>query len=127
MSSGDMYPRPSREEIAASISAGAPAPAVPPPVDGKDVLACFSANVRRHMRARGWSRAELAERCGGHAADVGKAASGSACGLALAGRIAVAFGVPFASLFQQVNCGTCQDAPPAGFRCLECGAETRAA
>ena len=133
-----MYPRPSRDEIAAHVLSQQPpgtadadddldgTAARRDPHPETDVVAWFSAHARIALRLRGWSKVDLARAAGSQNADVTRAVNGQACSLALAGRIAAALGRALADMVQPVGCGTCDGSPPAGFSCLECGAETRA-
>jgi transcriptional regulator with XRE-family HTH domain len=43
--------------------------------------------------------------------------------LALAEKVAAAFGKPLSELVAPVACGVCFDSPEPGFACLECGAK----
>ena len=101
----DLYQRPSREEIAA----------------------LFGRHVRARLTVRGWSIEELSRRTGDQTGNLSQAIRGIKCPLAIAGRIADALGVPLAEMLVPYTCATCAGTPPKGFRCLECGAETRAA
>lgn len=130
--SADLYPRPSREEIAeryindvALPEAAALAPAKPEPTP--DPLACFSVHLSARMRALGWDQATLQERAGIGAHIAAKAMNGTGCDLALAGRLAALVGGYLAAMIGPYVCGTCTGEPPRGFACLECGAESRAA
>jgi len=144
----DLYPRPTREEIAARV--GVPE-TLPVPVghycdsgncevcgDGTgdepqpetawapDPLACFSVHLSARMRALGWDQVTLQERAGIGAHIAAKAINGTGCDLALAGKLAALVGGYLAAMIGPYVCGTCTGEPPAGFACLECGAETRA-
>ena len=119
----DMYRRPDREQIARQVAAqnGSAAPREEAPAQ-PDALARFGAHLRAALRARGWSRSELAALAGIGAADVTRAANGSACGLSLAEKIAAALGADLAAMLQPLSCTTCAGTPPEGFACLRCGA-----
>jgi hypothetical protein len=143
--SADLYQRPTREEIAARV--GVPETLPTPqghycdsgncevcgdgtgdePVAASNPLACFSVHLSARMRALGWDQAKLQERAGIGAHVAAKAMNGTGCDLALAGRIAALVGGYLAAMIGPYVCGTCEGEPPAGFGCLECGAETRAA
>ena len=127
---GDLYPRPSREEIAARVGFDVtlPAPAPKPQLlEMPDPLACFTTHLCARMRALGIDQAQLQERAGITAHIAAKAINGTGCDLALAGKLAALVGGYLAAMIGPYRCSTCEGAPPAGFSCLECGAETRAA
>ena len=171
MIADDLYPRPTREEIAARYRApdgralcacghdqgahmaGGPRPCVtascgcgrwrpaapspqpaPPaivqgavePEPAPDPLACFAVHLSARMRALGWDQARLQERAGISDRAAAKAINGTGCDLAVAGKLAAAVGGYLAAMIGPYSCGTCAGEPPAGFGCLECGAETRA-
>lgn len=128
--SAELYPRPSREEIAERVKAitstqdtGVKAP------QPDDVVALFGIHVRARLAARRWTLEDLSKRTGDGTGNLAQAIRGSKCPLAIAGRIAAAFSVPLAEMLVPYTCGTCAGyggKPPQGCRCLECGAETRA-
>lgn len=131
----DMYRRPSRERIAEQVAATHPEQPAAPVADAAqaagpdDVVAWFGAHARAGLAARGWLVRDLAERAGDTAGNVSQALNGAKCPLALAGRIAAAFGIPLAEMVVPYACRTCAGyggSPPKGTACLECGAETRA-
>lgn len=124
----DLYPRPSRQEIAERVKAiTEPAKPAAPRPDGSDVVALFGAHVRARLTVRGWSVEDLAKRTGDQAGNLSQAIRGTKCPLVIAGRIAAALGVPLAEMLVPYSCSTCTGTPPKGFRCLECGTEARAA
>lgn len=128
---GDMYPRPSRERIAEQVAASQPATVTAQDVrvtqpDG--VVAWFGTHVRARLAVAGWTTADLGARTGDAPGNITLAVNGTKCPLAIAGRIAGAFGVPLAEMVVPYTCRTCAGhggRPPAGTRCLECGAESR--
>jgi hypothetical protein len=133
----DRFVSPTREEIAAQVSASLPGkprvrvpdPAgdVPPePAPDGGTLGCFAVHVRTALRVRGWGYKELAHAIGVHATPVRMATEGSACTLDLAAAIADFLGKDLGVMVQPYTCGTCADyggTPPAGLRCMECGTE----
>lgn len=144
--SADLYPRPSREEIAAKYidTLGERAAAVaqgvadddlsdvvtrrePEPQESPDPLACFSVHLSARMRALGWDQTRLQERAGISPHAAAKAINGNGCDLAVAGKIAAVVGGHLAAMIGPYICATCAGEPPQGFGCLECGTETRAA
>jgi hypothetical protein len=123
--SADLYPRPSREEIAARVGFDdvLPAPARPETEQLPDPLACFAVHLTARMRALGWDQAKLQERAGIGPHVAAKAVNGTGCDLGLAGKLAAVVGGYLAAMIGPYVCGTCCGEPPAGFRCLECGTE----
>jgi hypothetical protein len=134
----DLDPRPSREEIAARVKAvtetvtsaqatvkGIAADVRAPQPD--DVVALFGTHARARMAARRWTLEDLSRRTGDGTGNLAQAMKGTKCPLAIAGRIAAAFGTTLAEMLVPYSCGTCTGKPPAGFLCLECGTEARAA
>lgn len=130
--SADLYPRPSREEIAAKYAADDEIEVIvtkrePEPQESPDPLACFSVHLSARMRALGWDQTRLQERAGISPHVAAKAINGNGCDLAVAGKIAAVVGGHLATMIGAYICATCAGEPPAGFGCLECGTETRAA
>jgi hypothetical protein len=132
----DRFVSPTREEIAAQVSAslpGKPRVRVPDPVPDPagdvapepdtDPLACFSVHLRASMRAFGWLQEDLQERAGIGAHVAARAINGTGCDLGVAGKIAALTGRPLAVMIGPYACGTCDGTPPAGFRCMECSVE----
>jgi len=133
--SADLYQRPSRDAIAARVNGNqraqeAAAAAVTERQPASDVVALFAVHVRARLSARGWTLSDLSGRTGDSTGNLAQAIKGSKCPLAIAGRIAGAFGVPLAEMLVPYRCRTCagyDGKPPAGCKCLECGDETRLA
>jgi lambda repressor-like predicted transcriptional regulator len=125
VSAADICPRPSREEIAARVSAVTAETG--PRQPESDVVAWFSAHARAQLTVRGWSLHDLSERTGDASGNITQAINGTKCPLAIAGRIAGALGVQLAEMVVPYTCRTCCGRPPAGFACLECGTEARTA
>lgn len=129
VSTDSLYPRPSREEIAARVAAdlpGAqypPAAGAPPAYDGGTPLGNFSAHLTARMRALGWDQAAIQEKAGVTAQTAARAINGTGVGLELAGQLAGLVGLTLAVMIGPYQCSTCAGMPPAGFACLECSAE----
>ena len=92
-----------------------------------DALACFAQHLTARMRALGWDQAQLQERAGISAHVAAKAVNGTGCDLGIAGKIAAVVGGYLATMIGPYMCGTCGGDGRPGFRCLECGTETRGA
>lgn len=135
--SAEMYPRPSREEIAARVQSQ---PAATANADDLDdvatrrepepqgtAVANFAVHLRARMRALGWDSRTLAQKTGLTQVTVTRAAGGTATGLDIAEKLAAAVSGYLAAMIGPYLCGTCHGEPPPGFSCLECSAETRAA
>lgn len=155
--SADLYPRPSREAIAARFETPEPPRVVqgiverePTPIshycdsgncevcgDGTGdepqqeetpgPLANFATHLAARMRALGWDQAQLQERAGISAHVAAKAINGTGCDIGVGERIAAAVGGYLATMIGPYMCVTCAGEPPKGFACLECGTEARAA
>lgn len=135
--STDLYPRPSREAIAAQVGAQQPGTANgdddlddvvtrrEPQASGP--LANFSVHLAARMRALGWNQADLQEHAGIGAHIAAKAINGTGCDIGVGEKIAAAVGGYFATMIGPYMCATCAGEPPKGFACLECGTEARAA
>jgi hypothetical protein len=123
----DLYPRPSREAIAAQVSAQQP-PATQPE-EARNAGANFAVNLAARMRAQGLTHGQVAEKSGtGNAAVSYALGTGSRqVGLDAAAKIAAVVGSDLAAMIRPYTCATCKGKPPKGFSCLECGAEARAA
>lgn len=129
--SRDMYPRPDRDEIARRVRAEQP------PADDLDDVAArrepersavanFAVHLSARLRALGWDSAALADKTGLTKVSVTRAVNGVPVGLDIAERLALAVGGYLATMIGPYMCSTCHGEPPAGYGCLECGAETRA-
>jgi hypothetical protein len=133
VSASDIYPRPSREEIAARVAAGDPydvavTPRDPDPEPGPpSAVANFAVHLSAKLRALGMDAGTLAERSGLSQITVTRAVSGTSVSLEIAEKLAVLTGGYLAAMIGPYVCGTCAGEPPAGFACLECGTEARAA
>jgi hypothetical protein len=91
-------------------------------------LANFAVHLNARMRALGWDQAKLMERADIKTPQIAaRAINGTGCDLGLAERIAAAVGGYLATMIGPYMCSTCTGEPPAGFACLECGAESRPA
>lgn len=120
-----LYQRPSREEIAARVRGELPGgpPAAPAP---QDHLANFGTCLRARMRALGWDQAAIQERAGIKTPQAAaRAINGTGVDLGVAARLAALVGLDLAVMLAPYSCATCQGEPPAGYSCLECGAERR--
>lgn len=135
---GDIYQRPSRDEIAARVN-GVQPPAARNGDDLGDVVtrrepepkgsavANFAVHLSARMRALGWTEGALAANSGFSKIAVGRALNGTSVGLEVAEKLADAVGGYLAAMIGPYSCRTCAGSPPKGYACLECGAETRAA
>lgn len=131
MDSTDLYPRPNRDEIAARVNGQLPGAAseaddlddVVTRTDEPDYLASFTTHLNARMRALGWPQATLGERLSITPHKAAQAINGTGVSLQLAGEIAAVVGLTLPQMLGPYVCGTCEGAPPAGFRCLECDAE----
>lgn len=122
----DLYPRPSRDEIAARHAAADTARKAATPPGPPDYMARLARHLAARMRALGIDQAQLQERAGIKSPQVAaRAINGTGCDIALAGKIAAALGSDLAAMLQPYTCGTCAGQPHAGFACLECGTERR--
>jgi ribosome-binding protein aMBF1 (putative translation factor) len=83
----------------------------------------FGARVRRHRERHGWSARELALRAGMSANTIPRIEAGNGTPLGYAVVICETLGVSLAEMTGPVECARCDGAPPAGFRCTECGTE----
>jgi hypothetical protein len=92
-----------------------------------DPLRNFAVHLAARMRALGWDQAVLQEKAGISAHVAAKAINGTGADLGLAGKIAELVGGQLAVMIGPYTCSTCDGTPPKGYRCLECGAEARAA
>ena len=130
MSAADLYPRPSRAQIAARVAPGTEGDDLSDIVRRKqeslDPLACFATHLAARMRVLGWDQARLQELAGITSHVAAKAINGTGCDLSVAGKIAAVVGGYLAAMIGPYACGTCAGEPPKGFGCLECGAEARA-
>ena len=97
---------------------------------GEDIARVFGARVRRERIARGWSVRELAAKCGISFSTISRtecaisqSVHGRNEGIALTNAVAIAkaLGVPLAELLTVPDCAACDDLPPAGFTCNQCG------
>jgi hypothetical protein len=118
--SADMYPRPSREQIAEQVKAAAPATP-----EASAALGNFAVHLAARMRALGWDQATLQEKAGISDRIAAKAMNGTGVDLGLAGKLAGIVGGYLATMIGPYLCATCAGAPPPGYACLECGTETR--
>lgn len=88
----------------------------------------LAANMRRLRKTRGWTQKELGSRWGVSLQVVNSLETGHrGREFSVNEAVAVAgiFGLPVADLLMPVlPCTTCQGAPPAGFTCRTCGAES---
>lgn len=133
----DPYRRPDRDEIAARVLAQQPPGSRSEDDDLDDVvtrrepqrgpLANFATHLAAQMRALGWDQAELQKRSGLSLHILGRAMNGTAVELGTAEKLAGLVGCHLATMIGPYHCSTCHGEPPAGFSCLECGTETRAA
>jgi len=121
----DMYPRPSRDAIAARVVA-----ALPGADAGEDAARAdagpvrnFAIHLSARMRALGWDQASVQERAGITAQTAARAINGTGVSLELAAQLAELTGSALAVMIGPYVCRTCQGEPPAGFGCLECGTE----
>jgi hypothetical protein len=121
-----MYPRPSRETIAEQVKAQQPRE--PEPEQG-EAARNFAVHLTARMRALGLTLKDVGEKAGCGNAGIGIAlGNGGRCvSLDVAEKIAQAVGGYLAAMIGPYLCGTCHGEPHAGFRCLECGTEARAA
>lgn len=135
MSAADLYPRPSRETIAAQVLAQQPAAAdggdpyevaVTPREPLQDPVKNFAVHLSARMRALGWDQAKLREHSGLSLHVLGRAMNGNGVELGVADQLAGITGGYLATMIGPYMCSTCTGEPPKGFGCLECGAETRA-
>lgn len=110
----DLYQRPDREAIAARVRAAQPQPGA---------LECFTAHLSARMRLLGWEQAALQERASISPQLAAKAINGTGVSLELAEKLAGLVGLTLATMISRYSCSTCSGEPPAGFACLECGAE----
>jgi Helix-turn-helix len=114
----ELYKRPSRDEIAARVRAALPgADTAAGPVQN------FATHLSARMRALGWDQTILQERAGITPQVAARAINGTGVSLELAGQIAELTGLTLAVMTGPYVCRTCRAEPPAGFGCLECGAE----
>lgn len=126
----DLYQRPSRDEIAARVKAAGDddlddvATRTDP---GPDATRNFTMHLSACMRALGWDQKQLEERTGISAHVAGRAVNGTSVTLDLAAKLAGLVGLDLAAMISPYTCHTCAGQPPAGFGCLECGAEARTA
>lgn len=90
---------------------------------GTEPLARFSQHLNARMRALGWTQQDLTGKSGFSTHVTGRAINGTGCDLATAGKLAVLVGSDLVTMISAYVCGTCTGSPPAGFACLECGAE----
>jgi hypothetical protein len=137
--SADLYPRPSRDVIAAKVhgqlpgagnAADDPDATVTrrePAHDGTDYIARFAQHMKGRMRALGWTTAVLIERSRYSQPTVNRALNGTGVALDIAAGLADAVGSSLPAMLIPYQCGTCHGEPPAGFSCLECGTERRPA
>jgi len=91
-----------------------------------DVYQMFAARTKQIRTARGWSYRDLSGATGMNLSVVYRAENGGTVTLANAGRIADGLGVPLGAMLIPASCGLCCDAPPPGFTCNACGAESEA-
>jgi hypothetical protein len=87
----------------------------------------FSVHLAARLRALGWTQAHLTDKSGLSAHVTGRALNGNGIELANAEKIAGLVGSSLPVMIGLYTCGTCTGQPPAGYACLECGTETRAA
>jgi hypothetical protein len=126
VSDADLYPRPTREQIAAKIRGVLPgAEPKPEPSEPTDYLTNFGTHLRARMRALGWDQAQLQSRAGIGVHIAARAINGTGCDIGVAGKIAALVGISLTAMISSYRCGTCHGEPPAGYACLECGTETR--
>lgn len=125
----DLYPRPSREAIAAQVAAQQPPDAPQAALQAGSAAGNFAVHLAARMRALSLTAKEVGEKSGAGNAGVGIAlGSGGRCvSLDVAEKLAAAVGGYLATMVGPYMCSTCTGEPPAGFRCLECGTEARAA
>lgn len=118
----DLYPRPSRDQIAARVTGSLPGAqqATPP-----DYVARFAQHMTARMRALGLDAAAIIERTGLSQPTVSRALNGTGVALEIASRLAADVGSALPAMLEPYVCGTCNGSPHAGFACLECGAESR--
>lgn len=118
------FASPSREEIAARVAATEPAVIPVPPAAPPSALQCFATHLAARMRLLRWDQAQLMEHAGIKTPQIAaRAINGTGCDIALAETIAGIVGMDVSDMLQPYVCGTCHGEPPAGFSCLECGAE----
>lgn len=126
----DLYPRPSREAIAEMVKAQLPgADDSPPAVTRPEASAAanFAVHLTARLRALGWNSTRLVEKSGLSHAAVSRALNGHGASIDAAEKIAALVGGYLAAMIGPYMCATCTGEPPAGFKCLECGTEARAA
>ncbi len=84
-------------------------------------------NIEALRTARGWSKADLEERCAAHGAPIPRLGLTRACrgerSITVDELVGIGslFGVEPWTLTADPVCGTCRDAPPLGFACNTCG------
>lgn len=133
----DLYPRPSREEIARRVAAPQPGTAnddddpydvpVTPREKPGSATANFAVHLSAKMRALGLDGIALAEKSGLTKQAVSRALTGAGVSIGIAEQLAESVGGYLAHMIGPYSCGTCAGEPPKGFSCLECGSETRTA
>jgi transcriptional regulator with XRE-family HTH domain len=91
-------------------------------VSADPIVPVFAARLRRARLARHWTLRDLAERSGISSAGLSKIENSQADpGLSTVARIARAFGMTVGQMVAESLCERCDDTPPAGFTCNECG------
>lgn len=95
--------------------------------DTQDAITRFARHLRARMRALGWEQADIEKRAEISPRTASFALNGTRCDLPIAEKLARLVGRDLATMLGPYMCGTCTGEPPAGFRCLECGTEARAA
>lgn len=91
----------------------------------QDPVKNFAVHLAARMRALGWDQATLREKSGLSLHVLGRAMNGNGAELGAAHQVAGVVGSTLAVMIGPYSCGTCAGEPPAGFACLECGAEAR--
>jgi transcriptional regulator with XRE-family HTH domain len=90
----------------------------------REIVAFIGANVRRRRKAANLTQTELAAKAKASRAHLSQLENGTAPGYPSLGSLisfATVLGCKVADLLYEPSCGTCLDAPPAGFTCNECG------
>jgi len=85
------------------------------------VTAAFGRRARELRLERGWTLREAAVLADVAPSTLYRVEAGEDTTLAVAGRVADAFGVPIAVMFDPDGCPNCHGAPKRGFTCQECG------
>ena len=122
----DLYKRPSRDEIAARVMRSLPGAgdtAEEAPAEHGSAVRNFGVHLSARMRALGWDQSALQEHAAITPQTAARAINGTGVSLELADKIAALAGLTLAVMTGPYTCGTCAGQPPAGYGCLECGAE----